>query len=183
MFMSIQCPLVKCSLTPCRKTCACWAWQRRQGRGMISGRRHGEGEVYDYEGTVWVRGIRRSQSWKQMWFQLPPKRNNIFCSVKRVWQPVPAGLLLFQRCCFSSVKRPHSTHWRLLHSGVVDEGVFCYSVTGIVSSGFMYLDEQRCAPVRGFMNRQRERHWKEIPQNRVKNVEFWKAQSRTFNEC
>ena len=35
------------------------------------------------------RGIRRSQSWKQMWFQLPLKRSNVFCLVKLVWQPVP----------------------------------------------------------------------------------------------
>ena len=41
--------------------------------------------------------MRGSQSWKQMWFQLPPKGSNvylfyfIFCLVKFVWQPVPEG--------------------------------------------------------------------------------------------
>ena len=53
------------------------------GGGAIREGRQGGGK----EG----RGMRGSQSWKQMRFQLPPKGSNFFCLVKLVWQPVPEG--------------------------------------------------------------------------------------------
>ena len=37
---------------------------------------------------VGVGGVRRSQNWKQMGYQLPPKSSNVFRSVKLVWRPV-----------------------------------------------------------------------------------------------
>ena len=79
------------SLTSCRQPhtrYAWWRWWRRVGRGVIFfcvcvcacrwWRREGDAEAGE-----WL------SSWKQIWYQLPPKRCDGLCFVECVWQPVP----------------------------------------------------------------------------------------------
>ena len=68
-----------------KKTHAC-CWQRRWGGGVTV--REGKGR---HGGGKEVRGMRGSQSWKQMWFQVLPKGSIVFCLAKLVWQSFSKG--------------------------------------------------------------------------------------------